>query len=163
MFGKVEDNNDSYYTSEQIALLMAVDPDFQDKYEKEQDLKNQIDYEKLKEKSDAFDQRMSLNGNTANMLDLDYGESESSVSRQGIRAPNGSGVCAPNGGALPALIPIAAKVVAPLAVKGIFKGIKWLVKKIKNKKNKNNNPQTGSGICAPNGGAIHKKVIEYIQ
>ena len=42
MFGKVEDNNDSYYTSEQIALLMAVDPDFQDKYEKEQNLKNQI-------------------------------------------------------------------------------------------------------------------------
>ena len=24
MFGKVENNNDSYYTSEQIALLMAV-------------------------------------------------------------------------------------------------------------------------------------------
>ena len=119
MFGKVEDNNDSYYTSEQLALLMAVDPDFKDKYEKEQDLKNQIDYEKLKEKSDAFDQRMSLNGNTMNMLDLDYGESESSVSRQGIRAPNdcSSGVCAHNGGALPALIPIAAKVVAPLVVK----------------------------------------------
>ena len=57
MFGKVEDNNDSYYTSEQLALLMAVDPDFKDKYEKEQDLKNQIDYEKLKEKSDKFDQR----------------------------------------------------------------------------------------------------------
>ena len=54
-----------------------------------------------------------------NMLDLDYGESESSVSRQGIRAPNdcGSGVCAHNGGVLPALIPIAAKVVAPLVVK----------------------------------------------
>lgn len=171
MFGKVEDNNDSYYTSEQIALLMAVDPDFQDKYEKEQDLKNQIDYEKLKEKSDKFDQRLPLDGSTANMLDtksfLDYGESgglrEDSKSGQGIRAPNGSGVCTPNGGALPALIPIAAKVVAPLAVKGIFKGIKWLVKKIKNKKNKNANPQTGSGICAPNGGAIHKKVIEYIQ
>lgn len=165
MFGKVEDNNDSYYTSEQLALLMAVDPDFKDKYEKEQDLKNQIDYEKLKEKSDKFDQRMPLDGSTANMLDLDYGESENSKSGQGIRAPNayGSGVCAPNGGALPALIPIAAKVVAPLAVKGIFKGIKWLVKKIKNKKNKNNNPQTGSGVCAPNGGAIHKKVMEYIQ
>ena len=59
-----------------------------------------------------------------NMLDLDYGESESSVSGQGIRAPNGSGVCVPNGGVLPAMIPIAAKVVAPLAVKGIFKGIK---------------------------------------
>ena len=123
MFGKVEDNNDSYYTSEQLALLMAVDPDFQDKYEKEQDLKNQIDYEKLKEKSDNFDQRMPLDGSTANMLDLDYGESESSVSRQGIRAPNSSGVCAPNGDALSALILNAAKVVAPLVVK-IFKGIK---------------------------------------
>ena len=125
MFGKVEDNNDSYYTSEQLALLMAVDPDFKDKYEKEQDLKNQIDYEKLKEKSDAFDQRMPLDGSTANMLDLDYGESENSKEGQGIRAPNacGRGVCAPNGGALPALVPIAAKIVAPLAVKGIFKGI----------------------------------------
>ena len=40
MFGKIEDDNDSYFTSEQIALLMAVDPDFKDKYEKEQDLKN---------------------------------------------------------------------------------------------------------------------------
>ena len=118
MFGKVEDNNDSYYTSEQLALLMAVDPDFKDKYEKEQDLKNQIDYEKLKEKSDSFDQRMPLDGSTANMLDLDFGESEKSG--EGIRAPNGSGVSAPNGGALPALIPIAAKVVAPLAAKGIF-------------------------------------------
>ena len=153
MFGKVEDNNDSYYTSEQIALLMAVDPDFQDKYEKEQDLKNQIDYEKLKEKSDKFDQRLPLDGSTANMLDLDYGESEKSG--EGIRPPNGSGICAPNGGALPALIPIAAKVVAPLAVKGIFKGIKWLVKKIKNKK--------GKGVCAPNGGAIYNKVMEYIR
>ena len=27
MFGKVEDNNDSYYTSEQLALFMVVDPD----------------------------------------------------------------------------------------------------------------------------------------
>ena len=53
----------------------------------------------------------------ANMLYLDYGESESSVSRQGIRAPNSSGVCAPNGDVLPAMIPIAAKVVAPLVVK----------------------------------------------
>ena len=119
MFGKVEDNNDSYYTSEQLALLMAVDPDFQDKYEKEQDLKNQIDYEKLKEKSDAFDQRMPLDGSTANMLDLDFGESEKIG--EGIRPPNGSGVCAPNGGALPALIPIAAKVVAPLVVKIFLK------------------------------------------
>ena len=155
MFGKVEDNNDSYYTSEQLALLMAVDPDFKDKYEKEQDLKNQIDYEKLKEKSDKFDQRLPLDGSTANMLDLDFGESEKSG--EGIRAPNayGSGVSAPNGGALPALIPIAAKVVAPLAVKGIFKGIKWLVKKIKNKK--------GKGVCAPNGGAIYNKVIDYIK
>ena len=70
MFGKVENNNNSYYTSKQIALMMAVDHDFQDKHEKEQYLKNQIDYEKLKEKSDTFDQRMSLNGNTMNMLDL---------------------------------------------------------------------------------------------
>ena len=165
MFGKVEDNNDSYYTSEQIALLMAVDPDFQDKYEKEQDLKNQIDYEKLKEKSDAFNQRMPLDGSTANMLDLDYGESEKSG--EGIRAPNayGSGVSAPNGGALPALIPIAAKVVAPLAVKGIFKGIKWIIKKIKNKKKQKQQQQQqqGSGICAPNGGAIYNKVMEYIR
>lgn len=155
MFGKVEDNNDSYYTSEQLALLMAVDPDFKDKYEKNQDLKNQIDYEKLKEKSDKFDQRLPLDGSTANMLDLDFRESEKSG--EGIRAPNayGSGVSAPNGGALPALIPIAAKVVAPLAVKGIFKGIKWLVKKIKNKK--------GKGVCAPNGGAIYNKVIDYIK
>ena len=163
MFGKVEDNNDSYYTSEQIALLMAVDPDFQDKYEKEQDLKNQIDYEKLKEKSDKFDQRMPLDGSTANMLDLDYGESEKSG--EGIRPPNGSGVCAPNGGALPALIPIAAKVVAPLAVKGIFKGIKWIIKKIKNKKKKKQEQQqqSGSGICAPNGGAIYNTVMDYIK
>ena len=165
MFGKVEDNNDSYYTSEQIALLMAVDPDFQDKYEKEQDLKNQIDYEKLKEKSDAFDQRMPLDGSTANMLDLDYGESEKSG--EGIRAPNGSGICAPNGGALPALIPIAAKVIAPLAAKGIFKGIKWIIKKIKNKKKKKQEQeqqqQTGSGICAPNGGAIYNTVLDYIK
>ena len=94
MFGKVENNNNSYYTSKQIALMMAVDPELKTKHKKEQDLKNQIDYEKLKEKSDAFDQRMP-----ANMLYLDYGESESSVSRQGIKAPNGSGVCAPNGGA----------------------------------------------------------------
>ena len=161
MFGKVEDNNDSYYTSEQIALLMAVDPDFQDKYEKEQDLKNQIDYEKLKEKSDAFDQRMPLDGSAINMMDLKNNMED--YEGEGIRAPNGSGVCAPNGGALPAILPIAAKIVAPLAVKGIFKGIKWLVKKIKNKKNKNNIPQTGSGICAPNGGAIHKKVLEYLN
>ena len=163
MFGKVEDNNDSYYTSEQIALLMAVDPDFQDKYEKEQDLKKQIDYEKLKEKSDKFDQRMPLDGSTANMLDLDYGESEKSG--EGIRPPNGSGVCAPNGGALPALIPIAAKVVAPLAVKGIFKGIKWIIKKIKNKKKKKQEQQqqSGSGICAPNGGAIYNTVMDYIK
>lgn len=169
MFGKVEDNNDSYYTSEQLALLMAVDPDFKDKYEKEQDLKNQIDYEKLKEKSDAFDQRMPLDGSTANMLDLDYGESEKSG--EGIRAPNacGRGVCAPNGGALPALIPIAAKIVAPLAAKGIFKGIKWIIKKIKNKKKKKQEQQqqqeqqSGSGICAPNGGAIYNKVMDYIK
>ena len=169
MFGKVEDNNDSYYTSEQLALLMAVDPDFKDKYEKEQDLKNQIDYEKLKEKSDAFDQRMPLDGSTANMLDLDFGESEKSG--EGIRAPNayGSGVSAPNGGALPALIPIAAKVVAPLAVKGIFKGIKWIIKKIKNKKKKKQqqqqeqNSQVGSGVCAPNGGAIYNTVMESIK
>ena len=68
---------------------------------------------------------MPLNGNTMNMLDLDYGESESSISGQGIRAPNdcSSGVCVPNGGVLPAMIPIAAKVVAPLVVK-IFKVIK---------------------------------------
>ena len=162
MFGKVEDNNDSYYTSEQIALLMAVDPDFQDKYEKEQNLKNQIDYDKLKEKSDKFDQRMPLDGSTANMLDLDYGESEKSG--EGIRPPNGSGVCAPNGGALPALIPIAAKVVAPLAAKGIFKGIKWIIKKIKNKKKqKQQQQQSGSGICAPNGGAIYNTVMDYIK
>lgn len=165
MFGKVEDNNDSYYTSEQLALLMAVDPDFKDKYEKEQDLKNQIDYEKLKEKSDAFDQRLPLDGSTANMLDLDYGESEKSG--EGIRAPNacGRGVSAPNGGALPALIPIAAKVVAPLAVKGIFKGIKWIIKKIKNKKKKKQQQQQqqGSGICAPNGGAIYNTVMDYIR
>ena len=162
MFGKVEDNNDSYYTSEQIALLMAVDPDFQDKYEKEQNLKNPIDYDKLKEKSDKFDQRMPLDGSTANMLDLDYGESEKSG--EGIRPPNGSGVCAPNGGALPALIPIAAKVVAPLAAKGIFKGIKWIIKKIKNKKKqKQQQQQSGSGICAPNGGAIYNTVMDYIK
>ena len=34
MFGKVENNNNSYYTSKQIALLMAVDPDIKNKYEK---------------------------------------------------------------------------------------------------------------------------------
>ena len=179
MFGKIEDDNDSYFTSEQIALLMAVDPDFKDKYEKEQDLKNQIDYERLNEKSDKFDQRMPLDGSTANMIDLDFGESE--TSGKGIRAPNadfanGSGVCAPNGGALPALIPIAAKVVAPLAVKGIFKGIKWIIKKIKNKKKKKQQQQqqqqqqqtTGSGKCAsgisaPNGGAIYNTVMDYIK
>lgn len=175
MFGKIEDDNDSYFTSEQIALLMAVDPDFKDKYEKEQDLKNQIDYERLNEKSDKFDQRMPLDGSTANMLDLDFGESEKSG--QGIRAPNadfanGSGVCAPNGGALP-LIPIAAKVVAPLAVKGIFKGIKWIIKKIKNKKKKKQEQKqqqqqqqqqtSGSGISAPNGGAIYNTVLDYIK
>ena len=177
MFGKIEDDNDSYFTSEQIALLMAVDPDFKDKYEKEQDLKNQIDYERLNEKSDKFDQRMPLDGSTANMIDLDYGESE--TSGKGIRAPNadfanGSGVCAPNGGALP-LIPIAAKVVAPLAVKGIFKGIKWIIKKIKNKKKKKQEQKqqqqqqtTGSGKCAsgisaPNGGAIYNTVMDYIK
>ena len=38
-------------------------------------------------------------------------------SGKGIRAPNGSGICVPNGGVLPAMIPIAAKVVAPLVVK----------------------------------------------
>ena len=179
MFGKIEDDNDSYFTSEQIALLMAVDPDFKDKYEKEQDLKNQIDYEKLNEKSDKFDQRMPLDGSTANMIDLDFGESEKSG--EGIRAPNayGNGVCAPNGGALP-LLPIAAKVVAPLAVKGIVKGIKWIIKKIKNKKKKKQQQQqqqqqqtSGSGICtngkyasgisAPNGGAIYNTVLDYIK
>ena len=194
MFGKIEDDNDSYFTSEQIALLMAVDPDFKDKYEKEQDLKNQIDYERLNEKSDKFDQRMPLDGSTANMIDLDFGESE--TSGKGIRAPNadfangsclmksnpsvdfvnGSGVCAPNGGALP-LIPIAAKIVAPLAVKGIFKGIKWIIKKIKNKKKKKQEQKqqqqqqqqtTGSGKCAsgisaPNGGAIYNTVMDYIK
>ena len=183
MFGKIEDDNDSYFTSEQIALLMAVDPDFKDKYEKEQDLKNQIDYERLNEKSDKFDQRMPLDGSTANMIDLDYGESQDSAEGKGIRAPNayGKGVCAPNGGALPALIPIAAKVVAPLAVKGIFKGIKWIIKKIKNKKKKKQQQQqqqqqqqtSGSGICtngkyasgisAPNGGAIYNTVMDYIK
>ena len=171
MFGKIEDDNDSYFTSEQIALLMAVDPDFKDKYEKEQDLKNQIDYERLNEKSDKFDQRMPLDGSTANMIDLDYGESQDSAEGKGIRAPNayGRGVCAPNGGALPALIPIAAKVVAPLAVKGIFKGIKWIIKKIKNKKKKKQQQQqqqqqtSGSGISAPNGGAIYNTVMDYIK
>lgn len=174
MFGKIEDDNDSYFTSEQIALLMAVDPDFKDKYEKEQDLKNQIDYERLNEKSDKFDQRMPLDGSTANMIDLDYGESQNSAEGKGIWAPNayGKGVCAPNGGALPALIPIAAKVVAPLAVKGIFKGIKWIIKKIKNKKKKKQQqqqqqqqqqPQSGSGISAPNGGAIYNTVMDYIK
>ena len=34
MFGKVENNNNSYYTSKQIALMMAVDPDIKNKYEK---------------------------------------------------------------------------------------------------------------------------------
>ena len=178
MFGKIEDDNDSYFTSEQIALLMAVDPDFKDKYEKEQDLKNQIDYERLNEKSDKFDQRMPLDGSTANMIDLDYGESEKSG--EGIRAPNayGKGVCAPNGGALP-LIPIAAKIVAPLAVKGIFKGIKWIIKKIKNKKKKkqeqkqqqqqqqqqqtSGSGKCASGISAPNGGAIYNTVMDYIK
>ena len=180
MFGKIEDDNDSYFTSEQIALLMAVDPDFKDKYEKEQDLKNQIDYERLNEKSDKFDQRMPLDGSTANMIDLDFGESQNSTEGKGIRAPNadfanGSGVCAPNGGALP-LIPIAAKIVAPLAVKGIFKGIKWIIKKIKNKKKKKQEQKqqqqqqqtTGSGKCAsgisaPNGGAIYNTVMDYIK
>ena len=175
MFGKIEDDNDSYFTSEQIALLMAVDPDFKDKYEKEQDLKNQIDYERLNEKSDKFDQRMPLDGSTANMLDLDFGESQNSTEGKGIRAPNadfanGSGVCAPNGGALP-LIPIAAKVVAPLAVKGIVKGIKWIIKKIKNKKKKKQEQKqqqqqqqtSGSGISAPNGGAIYNTVMDYIK
>ena len=178
MFGKIEDDNDSYFTSEQIALLMAVDPDFKDKYEKEQDLKNQIDYERLNEKSDKFDQRMPLDGSTANMIDLDFGESQNSTEGKGIRAPNadfanGSGVCAPNGGALP-LIPIAAKVVAPLAVKGIFKGIKWIIKKIKNKKKKKQEQKqqqqqqqqqqtSGSGISAPNGGAIYNTVMDYIK
>ena len=172
MFGKIEDDNDSYFTSEQIALLMAVDPDFKDKYEKEQDLKNQIDYEKLNEKSDKFDQRMPLDGSTANMIDLDFGESEKSG--EGIRAPNayGNGVCAPNGGALP-LLPIAAKVVAPLAVKGIVKGIKWIIKKIKNKKKKKQEQKqqqqqqqqqtSGSGISAPNGGAVYNTVLDYIK
>ena len=190
MFGKIEDDNDSYFTSEQIALLMAVDPDFKDKYEKEQDLKNQIDYEKLNEKSDKFDQRMPLDGSTANMIDLDFGspddveaklfqrrESQDSTEGKGIRAPNayGNGVCAPNGGALP-LLPIAAKVVAPLAVKGIVKGIKWIIKKIKNKKKKKQQQQqqkqqqqqqqqqtSGSGISAPNGGAIYNTVLDYIK
>ena len=176
MFGKIEDDNDSYFTSEQIALLMAVDPDFKDKYEKEQDLKNQIDYERLNEKSDKFDQRMPLDGSTANMIDLDFGESQNSTEGKGIRAPNadfanGSGVCAPNGGALP-LIPIAAKIVAPLAVKGIFKGIKWIIKKIKNKKKKKQEQKqqqqqqqqtSGSGISAPNGGAIYNTVMDYIK
>ena len=187
MFGKIEDDNDSYFTSEQIALLMAVDPDFKDKYEKEQDLKNQIDYERLNEKSDKFDQRMPLDGSTANMIDLDYGspddvetrlfqrrESQDSAEGKGIRAPNafGKGVCAPNGGALP-LIPIAAKIVAPLAVKGIFKGIKWIIKKIKNKKKKKQEQKqqqqqqqqqtSGSGISAPNGGAIYNTVMDYIK
>ena len=174
MFGKIEDDNDSYFTSEQIALLMAVDPDFKDKYEKEQDLKNQIDYEKLNEKSDKFDQRMPLDGSTANMIDLDFGESQESTEGKGIRAPNafGKGVCAPNGGALP-LLPIAAKVVAPLAVKGIVKGIKWIIKKIKNKKKKKQEQkqqqqqqqqqQSGSGISAPNGGAIYNTVLDYIK
>ena len=185
MFGKIEDDNDSYFTSEQIALLMAVDPDFKDKYEKEQDLKNQIDYEKLNEKSDKFDQRMPLDGSTANMIDLDFGspddvdaklfqrrESQISTEGKGIRAPNayGNGVCAPNGGALP-LLPIAAKVVAPLAVKGIVKGIKWIIKKIKNKKKKKQEQKqqqqqqqtSGSGISAPNGGAIYNTVLDYIK
>lgn len=182
MFGKIEDDNDSYFTSEQIALLMAVDPDFKDKYEKEQDLKNQIDYERLNEKSDKFDQRMPLDGSTANMIDLDYGESQDSAEGKGIRAPNafGKGVCAPNGGALP-LIPIAAKIVAPLAVKGIFKGIKWIIKKIKNKKKKkqeqkqqqqqqqqqqsqtSGSGKCGNGISAPNGGAIYNTVMDYIK
>lgn len=162
MFGKVEDNNDSYYTSEQLALLMAVDPDFKDKYEKEQDLKNQIDYEKLKEKSDAFDQRMPLDGSTANMMDLDYGEELEKIPK------SGNGVCAPNGGL--AILPIA-KIVAPLAIKGIAKGIKWLIKRKKNKnKNKNainaanpNNTPVGNGICAPNGKGVKEAVNNYIM
>ena len=163
---------------------MAVDPDFKDKYEKEQDLKNQIDYERLNEKSDKFDQRMPLDGSTANMIDLDFGESQNSTEGKGIRAPNasygslkgvdyvnGKGVCAPNGGALP-LLPIAAKVVAPLAVKGIVKGIKWIIKKIKNKKKKKQEQkqqqqqqqqQSGSGISPPNGGAIYNTVLDYIK
>lgn len=148
MFGKVEDNNNSYFTSEQIALLMAVDPGFKDRYEKEQDLKNQIDYEKLKEKSDAFNQRMPLDGSTANMMDLNEAYEEDVLDESRPLNKNGKGDY--SGGF--AILPLAAKIVAPLAVKGLIKGVKWLIKKKK-----------GKGICAPNGRGIKNSINDYMN
>lgn len=131
-FGKLEQSDDSYLTSEQINMLMAIDPKFKDKYEQQRNVMDANDLNALT--GDSFDRRMPDNGSYSRMLDTDGLPNEE---------PSGSGVYGggAEGGFLQALLPFApliGQLAAPL-----IDGITSLFRR------------RGSGMTSPpNGGAI---------
>jgi hypothetical protein len=63
--------NQPYLTSEQINLMMAIQPDYQMKYETEMHQQDAIDFNALKRDSDPYDMRLPNDGATSRQLDLD--------------------------------------------------------------------------------------------
>jgi hypothetical protein len=65
----VED--DVYLDSDQVNLLLAADPMFKDRYEKQRDTENAVSLEDLKKTSDAYDRQLPYDGETVRQTDLD--------------------------------------------------------------------------------------------
>ena len=115
MLGKInaeELNNadPTYLNSEQVAMMMAVDPKFKDKYEIQQDNINSMETNLMNTMYDAYDQKLPNEGATVQQYDVEPPENEI----------DGSGECAKGGflqGLLP-FLPLISQAVGPI-IKGI--------------------------------------------
>jgi hypothetical protein len=105
-----EEMNDSYLTSEQYNLLLALDPKYRDKYQVRQQEEDSRNYQQLAQMSDAYDMR-----NDADSRMLDIKEVPSDTLEGGFTS-------APNGGFAWA-IPLIGALAGP-----IINGITSLIK-----------------------------------
>ena len=72
--------SNTYLNSDQVAMLMAMDPNYKDKFEVQQNIDNQQQYDALASRSDAFDMRQAPKNK---LLDIKGVQSEGSGSVKG--------------------------------------------------------------------------------
>jgi hypothetical protein len=118
MLGKFDPSEEeAYLDSEQVAMLMAVDPKYKDKYQQSADMENAIGLDQLLQESDDFDRKLPDVGDTTRVLDLntEIGAISAKKSGKGMLNP-------PQGGFLQALmpfIPLITQLAGPL-INGLF-------------------------------------------
>jgi hypothetical protein len=121
MLGTFSPEEDTYLSSEQRLMLMAIDPKYKDKYEKLQTQEDSIDLKGLEQLSDSFDNKLPNRGATSKKLDLtpeDQGESLGSSGSAGVK-----------GGFIQAIIPFIPLIASVLP--SIISGIKSIFSKRK--------------------------------